>query len=256
MSKWSSLQSPEPERGPLFANSESNDKISSKDMRSCICEAIGTFFLCTTISLVAGQEGDSNITSFTSNSPLAPLAIGLTLMVMIYSFGHISGGHFNPAVTLGVFLRGKINLRLAWLYVLSQLIGSFISGSVTYGVAYDAGFKCGYPSVNPSITALTAIILEAIYTFALVIVVLNSATIKKQSGNSFFGLAIGMTVASAAWSVGALSGGAFNPAVGTGLPIMSGVYNDVWIYWFGPCIGACCAASVFKLTVDASDLDD
>jgi aquaporin Z len=244
------------EKGSLLANSASHTWISEKNIKSCVCEAIGTFFLCTTIALVAGQEGGTAITSFASDAPLAPLAIGLTLMVMIYSFGHISGAHFNPAVTLGVFLRGKIDAHLAWFYVLSQVVGSFIAGAVTSAVANDAGFKCGYPSVNPSITTFTAIILEAIYTFALVIVVLNSATTKKQSGNSFFGLAIGMTVASAAWSVGALSGGAFNPAVGTGLPVMSGDYDDVWIYWVGPCLGAFCAANMFKFTVDASELDD
>ena len=218
-------------------------------------EFIGTFFLCFSIALSAGHGAD-----------LAPLAIGATLMVMIFALGHVSGAHFNPAVTVAVGIRGKIAWSEAIFYIIAQLIGAFVAGGVAYGVLNDfetcfAGkIPCkegGYPSKPDDVGAGFALVVEAIWTFALVTVVLNTATTKAQENNSFFGLAIGLTVFAGAVSAGKISGGAFNPAVGTGLPAVHGIGKDIWIYWLGPMTGACSAALVFNhITADPTEFYD
>ena len=174
--------------------------------KSLLAEFIGTYFLCSTIALSAGQP---------SNGAMPPLSIGFTLMSMIYAFGHVSGAHFNPAVTLAVYLRGKIDLCSGFAYVIVQLMGAFAAAGQQLMVAKDVGYESGYPKLHKDASILVGIVTECTYTFALVSVILNVATTKAQGGNSFFGLAIGMTVASAAWCAGGISGGALNPAVGT-----------------------------------------
>lgn len=215
-------------------------------MKKCACEAVGTFFLCATIALACGQ-----------GEPEAPLAIGFTLMVIIFAFGHISGGHFNPAVTFGVFLSGrdKIDIVTAGYYWAAQIVGAFISAGVCYGVAVDAGFPGGYPGVNEAedVQPGVAFLVEMLYTFLLVIVVLNVATTKSQADNSFFGLAIGLTVGASAFAAGKISGACFNPAVGTALPAVHGRATDLWIYWLGPLSGSALAAGFFYLTSDANE---
>ena len=123
------------------------------------------------------------------------------------------------------------------------------------GGADDDGDICGagYPSVNKDINDFNALLCEAQFTFALVLVVLNVATTKAQKGNSFFGLAIGLTVAAGAVSAGNISGGAFNPVVGTVLPIVTGEYDDIWIYWVGPLTGGALAALGFRLLADEDE---
>lgn len=206
-------------------------------MRSYVTEFIGTFFLVLTIALTV-----------IGNVSMAPLAIGLSLMVMVYMGGHISGGHYNPAVTLAVFLRGKLSAAHVVPYWISQLAGAFVAALTAF---YITGKDL---TVAPSTTANVASVLlvEILFTFALALVVLQTATAKKTEGNSFYGLAIGMTVAFAAFAGGSISGGAFNPAVGTG-PILweflngNGTLDNLWFYLVGPFTGGALAALVFKL---------
>jgi aquaporin Z len=170
-------------------------------MKKYLVEFIGTFFLVFTVGA-----------SVRSGAPLAPLAIGASLMVMIFAGGHISGGHFNPAVSWGVFLRGKLTGADLIPYWVAQfaagLVAAFI---VTY---LFSGPPAGGPALHGTVPSL---IVEFLFTFALVWVVLNTATAKGTAGNSFYGLAIGMTVMTGAVAVGGISGGAFNPAVGFGV---------------------------------------
>lgn len=221
--------------------------------KKCAVEAVGTFFLCSSIALQSDTNPD----------PLVSLAIGLSLAVMIYAFGHISGGHFNPAVTLAVFIRGGIDYLSALSYVVAQLVGAFLSAAiqkeifravVSQNVADAHGTVP--TSFYPKSTAPfgTALICEAMFTFALAIVVLNVATTKAQEKNSFFGLAIGMTVTVGAIAVGGVSGGAFNPAVGIALPAVHGITEDLILYVLGPCLGAATAAVFFRMTVDEQEL--
>jgi len=207
---------------------------------SYIVEFIGTFFLVLTIGF-----------NVVAANPLAPIAIGSQLMVMIFMGGHISGAHFNPAVTFGVRLTGRdhISTLNAFIYLIMQVIAGILAPLVVWGVT-DKTFA---PTPAPGISEWKALVVEFFYTFALVSVMLNSATTKSQNANSFFGLAIGFTVLSAAFSVGGISGGAFNPAVGTGPTIINallgkGPWKYIWIYWVGPLTGALLAAMVFRIT--------
>ena len=205
--------------------------------RKMVAEVCGTFFLVSTIGLSGGQ-----------GEALAALAIGASLWASIFAFGHVSGGHFNPAVTLGVYLRGAIPIVDALLYVVAQLIGAFL-GAVFSNE--DLGAPCmmanstvnlcgaGYPNVAPGYRGTIGVpfSMEFVWTFFLVTVVLNVATTKAQEGNSFFGFAIGSVVFCGAVSVGGISGGAFNPAVGTALPVIAGDTSFVWLYWLAPMLG-------------------
>jgi aquaporin Z len=205
-------------------------------MNRYLTEAIGTFFLVLTIALAVA-----------TGTVLAPIVIGLILSIMVYMGGHISGGHFNPAVTLAVWIRGKIKTDDAVPYMVAQLLGAFVASFVAYTLDGQALYV--HPAEGASIsTVLTA---ESIFTFALALVVLNVATVKQVAGNSYFGAAIGLTVAVGATCVGHISGGAFNPAVGVGsllFALIKGAsITHAWMYVVGPCMGAVVAALVFKL---------
>ena len=174
-------------------------------MHKYIAEFIGAFFLVLTIgcTVMAGGTG-----------VIPPLAIGSALMVMVYAGGHISGGHFNPAVTIGVWLRGRCSAADVGPYIGAQLAGGAAA-------AYTAMFlRPDFVAVPGAVNLPRALTAEALFTFALVYVVLNVATSRNTQGNSYFGLAIGFTVLTGAFAVGDISGGAFNPAVRLGATLM------------------------------------
>ncbi len=196
-------------------------------MKKYITEFIGTFFLVITIGLATGDN--------------APIAIGSALMVMIYAGGHISGGHYNPAVTLGVLVRQRISPGDAVSYILAQVAGGLAAALVV-------GFFRDIPSeVHQELDTTKAILAEVLGTFALVYVVLNVATARANAGNSYFGLAIGFTVMAMAYCFGAYSGGAFNPAVAFGAAVLklSG-WADIWIFLVACFGGGALAGIVFN----------
>jgi aquaporin Z len=201
-----------------------------------LTEFIGTFFLVLIIALCVTQS-----------VALAPVAIGLGLTVLVYMGGHISGAHYNPAVTFAVFLRGKIELATAGLYVAIQLAAGVAAALTARGVT--GKLLVVAPSTGVPITIALAV--EGIFTFLLALVVLNVATAKQTQGNSYYGVAIGGTVLAAAFAVGGISGGAFNPAVGLGPAIAglvtgSGAPAQWWIYLAGPLLGGGAAALAFR----------
>jgi aquaporin Z len=197
-----------------------------------IAEFIGTFFLVLTVGCTVMGHGAG---------PLAPLAIGSALMVMIFAGGHISGGHFNPAVTLGVWLRGKCEAKDVVPYMIFQVMGAVLA-------AFIVKFLKGGAAVAPLQPAtVPALLAEFLFTFALVYVVLNVATAKSTLGNSFYGLAIGFTVLVGAFSVGNISGGAFNPAVAAGISVMGlSSWTNIWIYLVADFAGGAVAAGAFR----------
>jgi len=162
-------------------------------------------------------------------------------MVMIFAGGHISGGHFDPVVTLGVWLRGKCEANDVVPFMISQIMGAVLA-------AFAVKLLKGGAAVTPLQAAtLPALLAEFLFTFALVYVVLNTATAKGTSGNSFYGLAIGFTVLVGAFSVGNISGGAFNPAVAVGISCMGlSPWPNIWIYLVADFVGGAAAAGVFK----------
>ena len=206
-------------------------------MKKYLTEFIGTFFLVFSIGMAA-----------TSGNPLAPLAIGLTLMVMVYMGGHVSGAHYNPAVTVGIFMRGKIGASEIGPYIAAQIAGALVAS----GAVHFLTGETFAPEPGGEAGVVEVLLAEIIFTFALMLVVLNVATSKATEGNSYYGLAIGFTVTAGAFAVGPISGGAFNPAVGTG-PILANVamgtgdISNLWYYWVGPLAGAVLATSVFKM---------
>jgi aquaporin Z len=161
-------------------------------------------------------------------------------MVMIFAGGHISGGHYNPAVTLAVWIRGACSALEAGFYLIAQVIGAIIA-------ALAAAFLLGHGSPAAStVTVAQVILAEALGTFALVYTVLNVATAPATSGNSFYGLAIGFTVFAQAVAVGKISGGAFNPAVAIGVAVLGLAKGaNLWIYWLSEFLAAAVAAVVF-----------
>src|SRR4029077_19936164 len=203
-------------------------------MNKYIAEFIGTFFLVLTIGCTGIGAGAGVI---------APLAIGAALMVMVFAGGHISGAHYNPAVTVGVFIRGKVNAADVGPYMVAQLAGSAIAA-----VFVTKFLRAGVPVTPISPHVGPALLAEFLFTFALVYVVLNAATAEGTSGNSFYGLAIGMTVMTGAFAVGDISGGAFNPAVALGITVMGiSTWNNIWMYLVADLVGGAVAAIIFQL---------
>lgn len=177
-----------------------------------IVEFIGTFFLVLTVGLTVKAPDAAGA--------MAPLAIGSALMVMVYAGGHISGGHYNPAVTLGVALRRKITWNDVIPYWVAQFVAAAVAGGVVWvfkGAADAAAPAAGGPA---SYGVVAWFLAEFLFTFALVYVMLNSATANGTAGNSFYGLSIGFTVTVGAYAVGPVSGAALNPAVGLGASVM------------------------------------
>ncbi len=176
-----------------------------------------------------------------------PFAIGITLMVMVYMGGHISGAHYNPAVTLAVWIRGKLKSDKIFGYMLSQVLGGFIAALIAY-VLVGRSFV---PSPAIGVVAWKAILVEILFTFALCSVVLAVATSKELKGNHIYGLAIGFTLMVGAFAGGNISGGAYNPAVALGPMIFKAFlghqnWNNLAIYLIGPFAGAILAALAFR----------
>jgi aquaporin Z len=201
-------------------------------MNKYIAEFIGTFFLVLTIgcTVMAGGTG-----------VIPPLAIGSALMVMIYAGGHVSGAHFNPAVTLAVFLRGRCPVRDVLPYMGAQMVAGLAAAAVA------SFLRPGFVA-HPVNTDLARVaVAEILYTFALAYVVLNVATSKDTLGNSYFGLAIGFTVLSGAFAVGDISGGAFNPAVAVGAASLGFItWQNLWLHLLADLAGGALAALAFK----------
>lgn len=196
-----------------------------------VYEFIGTFFLMLTVGM----------TVINTNSPefWAPLAIGTALAVMVFAGGHISGGHYNPAVSLAVFLRKKISLENMLTYWGAQAAGAILAAFV---VLYLKGEGTAIPI---QLEPMKALLAEFLFTFALCFVVLNVATVKATAGNSYFGLAIGFTVLVGAYAVGSISGGAFNPAVALGAAILNlSLWSNLWIFVVANLLGGIAAALV------------
>jgi len=196
-------------------------------MKKVITEFIGTFFLVMGAALGGG------------------IGAALALMVMIYAGGHISGAHYNPAVSLAVWIRGKSTLGDMIGYWMSQLAGGILAAIV---VANVFGMVGPATCAIPDDAIVKGLVAEILGTFALAYVVLNVATAKGTAGNSFYGIAIAGTVLAMATVIGKFSGGAYNPAVAIGLIIQkSFCWSQIWIYLVGAFAGAGLAALIFNM---------
>jgi aquaporin Z len=206
-------------------------------MKKYTVEFIGTFFLVFVIGM-----------SVRGGAALPPVAIGGILMVMIFAGGHVSGGHFNPAVSLAAFLRGALAGPCLIPYWVAQVIGALVAGLVVTAIH-------GKPVLGPtSFNLVPSLVVEFLATFALAWTVLNVATAKTTANNSFYGLAIGGTVMAMAFAVGGISGGAFNPAVGFALPLMGLVEpGQSLVYLVADLAGGAVAGLAFNALVRSSE---
>lgn len=203
-------------------------------MKKYIAECIGTFFLVLVIVLTVNN----------GTGALAPLAMGSALMVMTFAIGHISGAHFNPAVSLAVLMRGKLSRQDFPYYILAQLLGGAAAALIATFLLTSGGGAAPEPRTHDVLPALLA---EFFGTFALVFVVLNVSTTQSNLGNSHYGLAIGFTYLTAIYALGGISGGAFNPAVAVGISIGGVVpWSDLWVYLIGGLLGAAAATTAFQ----------
>jgi aquaporin Z len=199
--------------------------------RKLVVEFIGTFFFVFTVCMATNPK--------TGAGALAPLAIGSALMVMVFAGGHISGAHYNPAVSTAVLVRGKM-LASEWLpYVVIQLVAAVLAALVGRALSGHA--------VPVAVAGIGKIlIVEFLFTFALAYVVLNVATARGTDGNSFYGLAIGFTVVVGAYAVGGISSGAFNPAIALGETVMGLLkWGHYWVYLLAELLGGLTAGYVF-----------
>lgn len=203
-----------------------------------LAEFIGTFFLVLTIGLAVAGAPDG----------FAPLAIGSALMVMVYAGGHVSGAHYNPAVTLALWMRGATPTREVGPYMGAQIVGALLASFAVLHVTGDA--LAVAPAADASLGAV--FLMELLFTFALAYVVLNVATAHATTGNSYYGLAIGFTVLAGAYAAGPISGGAFNPAVALGPILVETIAGEgrtlggLWVYLVATFAGAALAALAFR----------
>ena len=214
------------------ASAEVAEVVGPTAGRKYATELLGTFLFLFTIAAAV-----------LSASSLAPLAIGSVLMVMIYAGGHLSGGHYNPAVTLAALVRGRIRLPDAVAYWVVQIVGGVLGMALARWVIHPAQVTTMALSGHLLGAAFVA---ELLFTFALCYVVLNVATSKDHSNNSFYGLAIGFTVATGAIAVGAISGGVFNPAVAiSGAAIGLFAWPTLWVYLVAQVTAGIAAGLIF-----------
>lgn len=221
-----------------------NKKFSWKDIQVASAEFVGTFFLAFFVSA----------TKVTTLAGAAPYAIGLGLVTLVYTTGQVSGGQLNPAVTIGLVTRNKLNIFEALYCLASQFTGATVAGMICYALYGDNYDKTGYPRVHDDHRRPQAFLGELIQTFALVTVVLNTATTKAQANNSYFGVAIGFVVLAGALVIGGISGACFNPALSM-LTILHDDSQDMWVFLVGPAIGGLLAGIVFRVT-NPTEWDD
>ncbi len=200
-----------------------------------ITEFIGTFFLTLTICLA--------VVFGTVDSEFAPFAIASTLMVMIYAGGHVSGAHYNPAVTVAIYLRGSCEKSDIAPYIASQMVAATMAAVIASEV-FMPGESGGEEMVMEAVPALAA---ELVFTFALAYVILNVATSESTEGNGYYGAAIALVVLAGALTVGSISGASFNPAVSVSMIVAGGLgVVDSWIHFAPQIAGGALAAFVFK----------
>jgi aquaporin Z len=203
-------------------------------LRKYVAELIGTFFLVVTVGFTV-----------VSGNRLAPVAIGVVLAVMVYAAGHLSGAHFNPAVSLAAWIRGRLDLRDLLPYWAAQLIGAVLAAGVVRIVV------TGAPAPLPLFTGrhlVAALVVELVFTFALAYTVLNVATSPSHPQNGFYGAAIGGVVLAAAIAVGGISGGMFNPAVALGASLMAlSSWGNLWVFFVANLAGGAAAAYMFRV---------
>ncbi len=196
-----------------------------------VAEAIGVFMLC-----FVGIMAIYNLGEAESGLIGIALAHGLAIMVMVAALGHVSGGHFNPAITLGLLLGGHISVPLAAMYWVSQLLGGLLAGWAVAAVLDSDVVANGTPALADGVGVGAGILLEALATFFLVLVVFGTA-VDKRAPTSVYPVAIGLSITAGILAIGPLTGAALNPARWFGPALVSGSWSDALVWVVGPLVG-------------------
>jgi MIP family channel proteins len=212
-------------------------------IRKAIAEFLGTFALVLAViaSLVVATQGGGGLVG-------TALAQGFVLAIMVSSFGHISGGHFNPAVTLGFLLTRRIEPVLGVIYMVAQFAGA-IAASLLLHYLYpeQAELEVGVTAISADFGSWEALILEALFTFFLVWVVFATAVDEKGAFSAISGFAIGLVLAVSVLSIGPITGSSINPARTFGPALVENEWSDAWIYYVGPFVGGAVAAFLYTV---------
>jgi MIP family channel proteins len=210
-------------------------------LRRGVAEFIGTF----TLIFVGGGAA-----AFVHTTTDAALANGLAIGVMIVAMGHISGGLFNPAITLGFLVTKRISPKLAGFYWLVQFAGGAVGGLMLKWLlpsAVQHFANLGVPALGSGMGAGAGVVLEAILTFFLVWVVFGAAVDPDSAFKQVAGLAIGLTISIDVLIGGGLTGAAMNPARAFGPELAGNHWANAWVWYVGPAAGAVIAASVYEM---------
>lgn len=209
-----------------------------------LAEAIGTFGL---IFFGAGSIIMNEFTGGGVGLVGIALAHGIVLAVVITATAHISGGHINPAVTIGVWIGRKIEARMAVIYIVAQLLGATVAAAFLAAL-YPAGAvdaaSLGTPMLAPGIGISTGIVIEAILTFFLVFTVFGTAVDSRAP--NLGGWAIGLVLVFAILAGGPLTGASLNPARTFGPALVGGYWTGHIVYWAGPILGGIVAAGIYS----------
>jgi MIP family channel proteins len=211
--------------------------------RSFLAETIGAFGL---IFFGVGSIMQQQATQTVGTTGIA-VAHGLAILIGVYAFGHISGGHFNPAVSFGFWVARRISLLKMISYWVAQLLGASLAAWILSTV-YQGGpvdVHLGTPAIDPTIGPKMGVAIEAILTFFLVTVIFGTA-VDPRAPAGFAGLAIGLTITVCVLMGGALTGAAMNPARAFGPALASHYWQDQWVYWVGPLLGGGVAAILYE----------
>lgn len=222
-----------------------------------VAEAFGTFlfFFVGAGSVVLSEYVGPGVDLAPGGATLLSVALahGLTLAVLVSALGAVSGGHFNPAVTLAVWIMGRIPPMRAALYVVAQLVGALAAGLALKAVFPDSWqpTNIGTPALGPGITPLVGIGIEAVLTVLLVLAVIGTAVDARAP--KIGGLAIGLALTADILVGGPLTGAAVNPARWFGPAVASGAFADWYVWWVGPAIGAAVAALIYRFALAQPD---
>lgn len=208
------------------------DKLST----SLLAEFIGTFALIF-IGAGAGALGDGGLVG-------VAFAHGLVIVGFAYAYGHISGTHINPAVTLGVWAAGKIDTTRALAYVAVQLLGGIVAAFTLSWILGDRGGSLGATVLADGVSPTQGLVLELILTFFLVNTIMNAGISGKATIPA--GLAIGLTLTFCILMGGPLTGASLNPARTLGPAVATGNFADIWLYFVGPIAGGVIAGLLYK----------
>ena len=228
-------------RGQFYARSVTEDAV-----RRAAAEFVGAF------ALVFVGAGSIIAASSASGSGLVGIALahGLVIAIMASAVGHISGGHFNPAVTLGFLVTRRMSPVLAGVYWLSQFAAAALAAALLDWIAFPSGtaggLKLGAPVLGPGIGAGEGVFIEAVLTFFLVWVVFATAADPRGAFRSIAGLAIGLTITFDILMGGPFTGAAMNPARAFGPELVAPAWGDAWVWYVGPLIGGAVAALAYE----------